>query len=206
MEQKTQIEPPPLAKVGGLRQATKYEVSPFIDCLTVKTRGRRVTVARGATLVDMATGEVEGVTEIAQVVEVDEGHFIKLFTKDLAIWFDLSRVGMRVFGALLAVVQKDSIGRDLVYFDHSHEEAKAFKISKASFYRGIDELLEKGFVARHKSAGWYFTNPALFFNGNRARFVKDYRIKKTISPERDTTTLDLFESPALGSGSDPSGD
>lgn len=203
MEQKTKIETP--AKVGGLRQATKYEVSPFLDSLTVKTRGRRVTVARGATLVDMATGEVEGVTEIAQVVEVDEGHFIKLFTKDLAIWFDLSRVGMRVFGALLAVVQKE-IGRDLVYFDHSHEVAKAFKISKASFYRGIDEMLEKGFVARHKSPGWYFTNPALFFNGDRARFVKDYRIKKQGSPERDTTTLDLFESPALGSGSDPSGD
>ena len=133
---------------------------------------------------DMSTGEIEGVTEIAQIVEVDEGQFIKLFTKDLAIWFDLNKVGMRVFGALLTVVQNSAIGRDLVYFDHGSDSAKDFKISKASFYRGMDELLEKGFIARHKAAGWYFTNPAMFFNGNRARFIKDYRVKKQ---------LDLFE-------------
>lgn len=163
---------------GGVRQATKYEVNPFIEKLTVKTRGRKVTVARGSTLVDMNTGEIEGVTEIAQIVEVDEGQFIKLFTKDLAIWFDLNKAGMRVFGALLTVVQNSAIGRDLVYFDHASDSAKEFKISKATFYRGMDELLEKGFIARHKSAGWYFTNPAMFFNGNRARFIKDYRVKK----------------------------
>lgn len=181
----------------GVRKATKYEVSPFIDSLTVKTRGRKVTVARGSTLVDTNTGEIEGVTEIAQIVEVDEGQFVKLFTKDLAIWFELNKVGMRVFGALLTVVQKSSIGRDLIYFDHDSESAKDFKISKASFYRGIEELLEKGFIARHKSAGWYFTNPAMFFNGNRARFIKDYRVKKQ---------LDLFEekkeSPCLESPTD----
>lgn len=183
MEQKTEVID--LTKPsGGMRKATKYEVNPFIESLTVKTRGRKVTVARGSTLVDMNTGEIEGVTEIAQIVEVDEGQFIKLFTKDLAIWFDLNKAGMRVFGALLTVVQNSAIGRDLVYFDHGSESAEAFKISKTTFYRGVEELLEKGFIARHKSVGWYFTNPAMFFNGNRARFIKDYRVKKQ---------LDMFE-------------
>jgi hypothetical protein len=169
---------------GGVRQATKYEVNPFIEKLTVKTRGRKVTVARGSSLVDMDTGEIEGITEIAQIVEVDEGQFVKLFTKDLAIWFDLNKSGMRVFGALLTVVQTSAIGRDLIYFDHTNESAQKFNISKTTFYRGLDELIEKGFVARHKSAGWYFTNPAMFFNGNRARFIKDYHVKKQ---------LDLFD-------------
>jgi hypothetical protein len=196
MEQKTEIID--LTKPsGGMRKATKYEINPFIDSLTVKTRGRKVTVARGSTLVDMNTGEIEGVTEIAQIVEVDEGQFVKLFTKDLAIWFDLNKAGMRVFGALLTVVQTSAIGRDLVYFDHASDSAKDFKISKTTFYRGIEELLEKGFIARHKSVGWYFTNPAMFFNGNRARFIKDYRVKKQ---------LDLFEekqeTPRLESPSD----
>lgn len=162
----------------GMRNATKYETNPFIDNLTVKTKGRKLTVARGSTLVDLSTGEIEGMTEIAQIVEVDEGQFIKLFTKDLAIWFDLNKSGMRVFGALLTVVQTSAIGRDLVYFDHGSESAKDFKLSRATFYRGIEELLEKGFIARHKSVGWYFTNPAMFFNGNRARFIKDYRVKQ----------------------------
>lgn len=177
MEQKTAVID--LIKTsGGMRKATKYEVNPFIDSLTVKTRGRKVTVARGSTLVDMSTGAIDGVTEIAQIVEVDEGQFVKLFTKDLAIWFDLNKAGMRVFGALLTVVQTSAIGRDLVYFDHASESAQDFKISKTTFYRGIEELLEKGFIARHKSVGWYFTNPSMFFNGNRARFIKDYRVKK----------------------------
>jgi len=125
----------------------------------------------------MQTGEIEGVTEIAQIVEVDESQFIKLFTKDLAIWFDLNRAAMRVFGALLTVVQESAIGRDMVFFDVRSKALEAFKISKATFYRGLDELIEKGFIARHLSPGWYFINPAMFFNGDRARFVKEYRMK-----------------------------
>jgi len=175
---------------GGVRNAPKYETSPFLDGLAIKTRGRKVTVARGTTLVDMATGEIEGITEIAQVVEVDEGQFVKLFTKDLAIWFDFTKSGMRVFGALLTVVQATAIGRDLVYFDHASEGAKRFNLSRAVFYRGIDELLEKGFIARHRSAGWYFTNPALFFNGDRARFVKEYRkVNGNKRPESITDSI-----------------
>jgi hypothetical protein len=176
----------------GLSKQVKHETNPFIDNLTVKTKGRRVTVARGSTLVDRDTGEIEGITEIAQIVDVDEGQFIKLFTKDLAIWFDLNKVGMRVFGALLTVVQNSSIGRDLVYFDHSSQSSKDFNITKASFYRGMDELLEKGFIARHKSAGWYFTNPSMFFNGNRARFVKEYRVKQYAKETKQTS---LFNEP-----------
>jgi len=181
-------------KKVGVRSAKKYEVNPFIDRLVVKTRGRRVTVARGSTLMDVKTGEIEGVTEIAQIVEVDEGQFVKLFTKDLAIWFDLNKSAMRVFGALLATVQKESIGRDLVFFDHTSEQTKKFGMSKQTFYRGVEELIEKGFIARHRSAGWYFINPAMFFNGNRARFVKEYQkvLDKPKALKNDTQTLDMF--------------
>ena len=98
----------------GVRSATKYEENPFIEKIIIKTRGKKITVARGSTLIDMKTGEIEGVTEISQIVEVDEGQFIKLFTKDLAIWFDLNKAGLRVFGAMLTVIQNSAIGRDLV--------------------------------------------------------------------------------------------
>jgi hypothetical protein len=184
------------SKSGGVRGATKYETSPFIDSLTVKTRGRKVTVSRGSNIVNLDTGEIEGVTEIAQIVSVDEGQFVKLFTKDLSIWFDLSRAGMRVFGTLLTAVQTSAIGRDLVYFDYASDSTKDFGLSKTTFYRGLDELIEKGFIARHKSASWYFTNPTMFFNGDRARFVKEYRIEKQVDlfkkiNERDDSNLSL---------------
>lgn len=160
----------------GIKSAPKYELNPFLDRLTVKTRGRKLTVARGSALVG-PSGNVEGLTEIAQIVDVDEGQFVKLFTKDLAIWFDLNKAGMRVFGALLTIVQQSAIGRDMVYFDVRSEALAMFKISKPTFYRGLEELIEKGFIARHLSPGWFFTNPAMFFNGNRARFVREYRVK-----------------------------
>jgi predicted transcriptional regulator len=170
----------------GVRNGPKYDVNPFIDRLVVKTRGRKVTVARGSTLVDLQTGEIQGMTEIAQVVEVDEGQFVKLFTKDLAFWFDLNKSALRVFGALLVTVQKESIGRDLVFFDYTNDQTKEFGMSKQTFYRGVEELMEKGFIARHRSPGWYFINPAMFFNGNRARFVKEYR-------KKNDQQIDIFE-------------
>ena len=188
MRQIVAVEEAQIAQHTGVKSAPKYELNPFIDRLTVKTRGRKVTVARGSALVDMATGEIEGVTEIAQIVEVDEGQFVKLFTKDLALWFDLNKSGMRVFGALLIVVQTSAIGRDMVFFNVRSEALAAFKISKPTFYRGLDELIEKGFIARHLSPGWYFTNPSMFFNGNRARFVREYRVK---APKQ----VDLSNSP-----------
>lgn len=176
---------------GGVRASAKYEVNPFLESLVVKTRGKRVTVARGSTLVDMATGEIEGVTEVAQIVEVEKEEFVKLFTKDLALWFDLTRSGMRTFGALLTTVQKSAIGRDMVYLDARSEALKTFGISKTTLYRGLEELIEKGFIARHLSPGWYFINPAMFFNGDRARFVKEYRTK---SKHKDQELREQLES------------
>lgn len=169
----------------GVLAQQKHEKSPFLDKLEISTKGRKVTVARGSSLVDLETGEVSGITEIAQVVQVDDEAFIKLFTKDLAVWFDLSRAGLRVFGALLTTVQTLAIGVDIVFFDVRSESLAAFKISKTTFYRGLDELIEKGFIARHLSAGWFFINPAIFFNGDRARFVKEYRRKSKIKTEAE---------------------
>jgi hypothetical protein len=176
----------------GIRNATRYEENPFLDRLTIKTRGKKVTVARGARLVDTDTGEIEGITEIAQVIEVEQEEFIKLYTRDLAIWFDLKKTGLRVFGALMLAIQENAIGRDLVYFDHTGKNSIAFGLSKNTFYRGVEELLEKGFIARHKSAGWYFINPTMFFNGDRARFVKEYRRPKSKKSEVKSLTADLF--------------
>lgn len=192
-------------KKVSLIKAPKYEVNPFIDKCTIKTRSKRLTVARGGMIVDHNTGEIEGMTEIAQVVSVDEGQFIKLFTKDLAIWFDLSKSGLRVFGALLATIQEEAIMRDSVFFDYNHPKVSEFKITKNTFYRGIEELIEKMFIARGRTSGWYFTNPAMFFNGNRARFIKEYRleqkpvIEKTDNPV-DEILLKNYELPNLEQG------
>ena len=182
-----------LQETTKVRQAAKYDKNPYLETVVVKTKSKRLTVARGGMIVDQHTGAIEGLTEIAQLVEVDEGQFIKLFTKDLAIWFDLNKAGYRVFGALLETIQQESIGRDIVYLDHNSEIVQRYKMSKQTFYRGLEELLSKGFIARHRSVSWYFTNPAMFFNGNRARFVKEYRVKQQHElPLEEPTTQSLL--------------
>jgi|GEM_PF-859031 len=160
-----------------IKKGERFKVNPFIENVKVLTKNKKITVAKGRAIVDLNSGEIEGWTEVSQVVEVDKGQFIKLFTNDLAIWFELNKPGIRVFGALLVVVQNEAIGKDIVFFDFKNTILKEFKISKSTFYRGIEELLEKKFIARHISSGWFFINPLIFFNGNRAKFIRDYKLK-----------------------------
>lgn len=176
----------------GVRDAETFSTNPFMGDLTVVTRPKRLTVSRNSSIIDQSTGEVEGFTEIAQVVLVDEAQFVKVFTKDLAVWFDLSKSALRVFGFVMATTQKH-IGSDLIYLNFKTEEAKQFVTSKRSIYDGLAELIDKQFIAKHESSGWYFINPSMIFNGNRARFVKEYRkssIKELERLGQQTLALD----------------
>lgn len=50
--------------------------------------------------------------------------------------------------------------------------------SRATFTRALDELVRKGFVAYSDRPGLFYINPAIFFNGDRARFVTEFRRKR----------------------------
>ena len=161
-------------------EVVKYKENPFLakDVIKVSTRKKRLTVAKGGTLIDNETGDVEGITEIAQVVEVDDGQFVKMFTKDIELFFDLSAAAIKTFGLILKITQTEAINRDKVFIDYKESgQLAAFKLSTAVFYRGINELVEKQFIAKNITPNWYFINPSLFFNGDRARFIKEYRRK-----------------------------
>ncbi|MDK7255130.1 hypothetical protein QP437_09695, partial [Haemophilus sp. UMB1048] len=53
-----------------------------------------------------------------------------------------------------------------------------YTISKAVYYRGLKELLEKKMIAKSVKKYIFYINPAIVFNGDRARFVKEIRIKE----------------------------
>jgi len=185
-----------IEKKTGWKDAPRYENSPFLERLHVRTHGKMLTVARGTALLDTDTGELQGTTVIAQIKYVDNEEFVKIFTKNLAVWFDLKKSALRVFGALLQEIQRSAIGKDIVFFDHGNKALKDFKISKPAFYRGLDELIDKGFIARHKSSGLVFINPAMFFNGDRAVFINEYRKNKR-NELLDTRQKNLFSEPAI---------
>jgi hypothetical protein len=76
-------------------------------------------------------------------------------------------------------------------------DQRATPMSKATFMKGMKELIVKRFIAESMVQNKYYLNPDFVWNGDRLAFVKEYRktpeTKPKIEPE-DTRTLDLFNS------------
>lgn len=64
------------------------------------------------------------------------------------------------------------------------EKIEHFILSESIFYRGIKELIEKRIIAKTNEKNWYFINPAIVFNGDRARFVSEIIKKKEVMEEQ----------------------
>ena len=50
--------------------------------------------------------------------------------------------------------------------------------SSATYYRVIEELIAKGFIAPSENTHLFFFNPAIFFNGDRVRFCHGNQAKE----------------------------
>ena len=89
-------------------------------------------------------------------------------------------------------------------------QAVGIAFSRPTYDRGVKELIEKQFLAEGVHSGWFFINPALIFNGDRAAFVRTYQVK----PPKPTKTealeaqgqqrlpMDIPAELPLGSGPD----
>ncbi len=175
------------------RGVVLHTENPFMAGANVATRTRRVTNKRGDMM--LVSNEGELVSQIAgfwEAEEVDSTKFLKLFVNGVRALAELSNPGARVF-ELLYIEMQNNVGKDQVYLSFTGIEGET-KISRATFKRGMAELIDKKFLAAMPAVGWYWVNPDFIWNGDRLAFVKEYRkagsTKKAI--ERDTRTLDLF--------------
>jgi hypothetical protein len=186
-------KPAPLTK-GSFKT---FDTNPFMTGAAVKTKKKNLTVARGTALVDAESGEQQMTTTIAQIKHVDEEQFVKIFSSQIKMYFDLTQPGFKVFMLLMGEVQK-AIGVDKVYMTHTAAEkaAKAMgnTLSRSVFDRGVIDLCANQVIALSDEKGWYFINPAILFNGDRARFVTEFR-KKRAGEQADLFT-DLATLPA----------
>lgn len=161
---------------------TAFTENPFLQPSSVTTRRKRITVAGGKAVVDRETGQTEDLAEIVIVREVDDEQFVKLFTQNLKVFFNLSPVAQKLLQVVLAQVQRTP-NRDQVMLNLSVAEAYFTTsgqqpIGKTSFHRAAHELIDKQFIAESAINGLYFINPHLFFNGDRVRFVNEFRRKR----------------------------
>ena len=108
-----------------------YTENPFLRQLVeMRTRAKRVTVSSGKAILDAKTGEVEDVAEIVQVKQVDSEEFVKIYTAQLKVFFDLTPPALKLLRFVLAQVQR-RVENDVIIMnaalvaDHFAREAAA---------------------------------------------------------------------------------
>jgi hypothetical protein len=162
--------------------------NPFMREVCLDTRDRRLTVARGTSFIDRDTGVEKLTTTFSQIKTIDTEGFVKVFSDHIKGYFNLTQPGFKLFLLLLRSVQK-AMEADRVYLTYpaAKKAAQAFnnKLSRATFDRGINDLCEKQIIALCDEPGWVFINPAIVFNGDRVRFIEEYRKQQTAEPDSD---------------------
>lgn len=172
----------------------RYEKNPFLSTLVVPIKGKRIQVGvmgkDDNILVNQRTGEVQG-TQVTTTKRVDAEQFVKLFTANIALTFDLSSAGIKAFNVLLWVVQNKALSKDEIDFDplvlDDFLKENELKLSVATFKRGIIELEKCQIIAKTLRRGRYFINPNFVFNGDRVAFTT--MIEKANRDELDQTDL-----------------
>lgn len=148
----------------------------------VTTKRRYVRSGLSEDLVNPATGEVHGVATIHQVEERDDAEFVKVFAAGVSASYELTKTAQRVFQVVLDQYQRTPMSRgfadhvNLLWFDNGIE-GRDVGMSSYTFNRGLKELLDKRFISP-KDGVSFWTNPALFFKGDRVMFTKEYRRRK----------------------------
>ncbi|WP_448175759.1 hypothetical protein [Morganella morganii] len=156
--------------------------------IKIETRKKNLTVSRGTELIERKDTSKSYFANIVHTQEVDKEEFIKLYTSQIKAYFDLTKTAYKVFFIFLRIYQ-DAIGKDHFYLSCKKamslaEKIDHFVLSESIFYRGIKELIEKRIIAKTNEKNWYFINPAIVFNGDRARFVSEIIKKKETMEEQ----------------------
>lgn len=171
----------------------KLELSPTVNPLvqpqSIQSKRRYVRSGRSEDLMNPATGEIHGVATIHQVEERDDAEFVKVFAAGVAASYELTKTAQRVFQVVLDQYQRTPMSRgyadfvNLLWFDDGLE-GRDVGMSEKTFQRGLKELLAKRFIAA-KDGVSFWTNPALFFKGDRVLFIKEYRRRQANQDEKN---------------------
>ena len=175
------------------RGLVQHKTNPFLQDVadTTATRIRKISDNSGEKMmvVSRETGEIVGASGFWHTQEVDRTQFVKLYINGVKAFKELTGAGTKVFELLYVQMQKN-IGKDIISLVFADINQDITAISSATFFRGIRELIEKGFIAETVQSGRYFVNPDYVWNGDRLAFVKEFRVKKANT--KDTLTGDLF--------------
>ena len=152
----------------------RYKTNPFIPDMIIPIKDKQVRLSvlgrEQNVLVNQATGEIHG-THVTTYKRVDGEQFVKLFTANIALTFDLSAQGIKAFNVLMWAIQNKSLAKDEVFLAAHNDTDKPIKLSQPTFARGLAELTKAQIIAKTVRQGVYWINPNFAFNGDRIAFT-----------------------------------
>lgn len=177
------------------RGATRHKANPFLAVAANNTKqgAKRISNKAGDKFMIVSEhGEVVANTGFHEIVEVDKTQFVKLYINGVKAFQGLKTAGAKVF-ELIYLAAQESPGTDRIYLHFMTIEQAITPISRATFHRGMSELMEKGFIAESIEPGMYFLNIDYLFNGNRLAFIKEYRITESAPRPKDMAAREEME-------------
>lgn len=167
----------------GKKSMPEYESNPSLPVVSQKARvgTRRLTNKAGdKCMIVSEAGEILAPAGFHEIVEVDKTQFVKVYVDGVAAFNDLGKPGAKVFKMVYSYVLKNP-DTDAVFLYYKDARSMA----RATFDRGIVELLAKEIIYKSTRPNLYFLNIDYMFNGNRLALVKEYRLKASIGEPKD---------------------
>ena len=174
--------------MGGVNMARKrkdaYKENPFIKEYVETTGFRKIITSAtdaGGNMVTTVLGKDPtmikhvGLFNITTKI-VDPTPFLKIKANALNPYNNLSPSGLKVFGFLMeecaGLEGRDKLDVVLSWDFLSEEQQKT--ISKTSFNRGINDLIEAKFIASSVVNNVFFVNPSMIYNGDSVVVATKY--------------------------------
>ena len=171
---------------------TVYEKNPFVAdaANSAKVGTKRLSSKDGQRFMIVSDdGVVMAPAGFHEIVEVDRTQFLKLYVNGVRAFAQLSPAGGKVFEVLYGSLCGRP-GADRIWIHYKDVDQAMTPMSPATFKRGMRELLEARFIAESDRPDMYWLNVDFVFNGNRLAFIKEYRLKSTMTDQAKRETLE----------------
>lgn len=163
----------------------RYPTNPFLNDLVIHKRDKLLKISslgkENSVLINQSTGEITG-THVMAVKKVDTQQFLKLFTQNIALTFDLTTAGIKALNIVMWIIQNEALNKDLITISKWHiddfNKQNDKDVSLRTFYRGLKELEKNKIIAKYIANSQYFINPNFVFNGDRIAFTTLIEKKK----------------------------
>lgn len=172
-----------------LKEVVKHKNNPSIQrALNETVKGYRLVKSQADdTNITVTNNKEETSKEVASLVfsmkqEVDKSQFVKLFISGFGALSNLKVGAKLLFEYVFSLIQ-ENVGKDRLYINYVYyvdfcQNEEIQPVSKATFYRNLNELLENEVLYATETPCWYYINISYVFNGDRLTFLKEYVLKQ----------------------------